>query len=83
MDDWSDKDIGFSPESSKPQDSNTNATDVTNNANIVMMRLELTDELRHQEIVYSYIFDTEIDSLSIELNHKYGKKKIKFLEIDE
>ena len=48
-----------------------------------MMRLELTDELRHQEIVYSYIFDTEIDSLSIELNHKYGKKKIKFLEIDE
>ncbi|MFZ0511221.1 MAG: hypothetical protein WAM14_06410 [Candidatus Nitrosopolaris sp.] len=51
------------------------AIDDTDGTNLPM-QLELTDELKQQEIVTSYAFDPETDSLSIELNHKYCRKKI-------
>jgi hypothetical protein len=38
--------------------------------------LELTDEVKREQIVTSYIYDIEIDSICLELNHKYNKKKI-------
>ncbi len=41
-----------------------------------VIALELTDEVKEQQIVTSYVFDTEIDNQSIELNHKYSNKKI-------
>jgi hypothetical protein len=44
------------------------------NDNIII--LELTEGVKQEEIVSTFVFDTEIDSLSIELNHKYSKKKI-------
>lgn len=50
-------------------------TDKVDNTNLPM-QLELTDQVKQQEIVSNYIFNPEIDSLSIELNHKYSKKKI-------
>jgi hypothetical protein len=55
--------------------SGTAVTDKTDNTNLIS-QLELTNEVKQQEIVISYVFDPGIDSLSIELNHKYGSKKI-------
>jgi DNA-binding transcriptional MerR regulator len=48
----------------------------SNENNNAIIQLELTDEVKQQEIVTGYVFDPEIDSLTIELNHKYSKKKI-------
>jgi hypothetical protein len=42
----------------------------------LLMQLQLTDELKQQEIVASYVFDPETDNLSVELNHQCSKKKI-------
>src|SRR5947209_676277 len=41
-----------------------------------VLQLMLTEEIKREEIVSSYIFDKEIANLSLELNHKYSKKKI-------
>ena len=56
-------------------DGNSSDAD-NNNSNDVILQLELTDEIRQQEIVTSYAYDIEIDCLCLELNHKYSKKKI-------
>lgn len=50
-------------------------TDNTAGTNLTM-QLELTDEVKKQEIVTSYVFEPKTDSLCVELNHKYSKKKI-------
>src|SRR5438034_10133907 len=42
----------------------------------IIMQLELTDQLRREEILSSYIYDIESDYLYLELNHKYNKKVI-------
>jgi hypothetical protein len=52
-----------------------NVMDNTYNTNLIM-QLELTDELKQQQIVTSYAFDPETDNLFVELNHKYSEKKI-------
>jgi len=44
--------------------------------NATVIQLELTPELQHEEIVQSYVYDTEMDSLYVELNSKYKKKVI-------
>jgi hypothetical protein len=61
--------------------SRTNDTDGTNTAADTTavtkpILLELTEEAKQQEIVSSFVFDPETDNLSVELNHKYSKKKI-------
>ena len=61
--------------STSDTDGINSVTDNTDNTNLIM-QLELTDEVKEQEIVTAFIFDPETDSLSIELNHKYSKKKI-------
>src|SRR5437660_12754230 len=42
----------------------------------IIMQLELTDQLRREEIVTTYIYDIESDNLCLELNHNYCKKVI-------
>jgi hypothetical protein len=64
--------------------SRTNNTDGTNTADRLAnteavtkpILLELTEEAKQQEIVSSFVFDPETDNLSVELNHRYSKKKI-------
>jgi site-specific recombinase XerC len=40
------------------------------------MQLELTDEVKQEQIVTSFVFDSETDNLSVRLNGKCGNKKI-------
>jgi hypothetical protein len=48
----------------------------TSNIDGLIMQLELTDELKQEEIVSSYVFNSETDNLSIALNFEYSNKKI-------
>jgi hypothetical protein len=49
-----------------------NNTDGTN----LPMQLELTDEVKQEQMVTSFVFDSETDNLSVHLNDKCGNKKI-------
>jgi hypothetical protein len=53
-----------------------NSTNITGDNTIIIMQVELTHELKQQEIVTTIIFNPETDNLSIALNHKYSEKKI-------
>lgn len=55
------------------RDSNGNAAGLQNSNLIV---LELTDELRQQEIITSFVYDKKNKLLILSLNHKYNKKTI-------
>ena len=59
-------------------DGNEGTSSVTKNtADINLpMQLELTEEVKQQEIVTRFVFDPETDNLSVELNHKCSKMKI-------
>jgi hypothetical protein len=49
---------------------------MSTSGNADIIQLELTPELQHEEIVQSYVYDTEMDSLHVELNSKYKRKVI-------
>lgn len=55
------------------QNKNSNTNDTNQND---ILHLELSDELKRQEIVTNYVYDITSDNLCLELNHKYNRKII-------
>jgi hypothetical protein len=54
----------------------TNTTDDNRNSNDNLIKIELTRDLKDQEIVSNFIFDRKSKHLILSLNHKYRKKTI-------
>ena len=46
------------------------------NGNTNIIALELTEEIKREQIVTSFVFDKRIESLRLSLNHKYNQKII-------
>jgi hypothetical protein len=78
MNDGPDNDIGFSVDDSKPKGSNTNMTNCTNNnnKNSNVVNLELTEKIKEEGIVNSFVFDKRVNSLILSLNHLYNNKTV-------
>jgi hypothetical protein len=71
----SDEDIRSVTDNADGNEATNSVTKNTADTNLPM-QLELTEEVKQQEIVTRFVFDPETDNLSVELNHKYDKKKI-------
>ncbi len=78
MNDGPDNDIGFSVDDSKPRCGNTNITNCTNNnnKNSNIVNLELTEKIKEEGIVNSFVFDKRVNSLILSLNHLYNNKTV-------
>ncbi len=51
-------------------------TEDNRNGNGNLITIELTEEVKQQRLVTNYVYNPEIDSVSITLNHEYSEKKI-------
>jgi hypothetical protein len=69
MNNTSDKDIGFSS-------TNSNSAVNSNNKNSNIVSLELSEDLRNEGIVTSFIINKKFNSLILSLSDSYGKKTI-------
>ncbi len=56
--------------------SNTNTTNADRNSKDNLIIIELAEEVKQQQLVTNYVYNPEIDSVSITLNHEYSEKKI-------